>query len=429
MDSISIASIGIQSVSWVSNQLPCCNGSLQRHCCDQSWRSPVQSARCYSIVVQRRDCALLCYALSVHNCGDVITLRSILEFIGTIVHNADGVSLHSQIVNMPPKRPINNPNPIKQHVTDLHSTPSVHAASKSEFEFSDDELSDNPLLSSTEATVIQTTPTPAHHVDSAPSAVSPERPSQILPTSAAPMSPSSVREKFLQGFLPARTCCNLALCRAPAGSKFSRTAVCMAVFPASANPDRRYIQLADITGTVGVTVWNDNVNKFSTASVGSLVALSKVAISSHHGKKQLTMTRDSTTDIVEDPSHNVFEWWQQLLTQPAKLCGSVQDASDNSIISVVGVCGHITSEAKMVAGVPKTLTTAHLVDPSGRVDVKSWNHDPSVWMQYVDRPVIFKRVRVTSFCGTKMCEVLDGAGSIIATEFPGKSSLEKFWTS
>jgi hypothetical protein len=201
-----------------------------------------------------------------------------------------------------------------------------------------------------------------------------------------------VREKFLQGFIPARTCCNLELCRAPAGSKFSLTAVCIAVFPASANPDRRYIQLADITGTVGVTVWNDNVNKFSSASVGSLVALSKVAISSHHGKKQLT-------------------------------------ASDNSIISVVGVCGHITSEAKMVAGVPKTLTTAHLVDPSGRVDVKSWNHDPSVWMQYVDRPVIFKRVRVTSFCGTKMCEVLDGAGSIIATEFPGKSSLEKFWTS
>jgi hypothetical protein len=83
----------------------------------------------------------------------------------------------------------------------------------------------------------------------------------------------------------------------------------------------------------------------------------------------------------------------------------------------------------MVQGIPKTLTTAHLVDPSGRVDVKSWNHDQGALLQYVDKPVVFKRVRVTSFAGTKLCEILDGAGSIIDTEFSGKTSLLKFWNS
>jgi len=312
---------------------------------------------------------------------------------------------------MPRKRPINNPNPVKHQVVDLLSSPVALPAVPHDIPAS----SDDEALNNHENVVVP---------DGQRSALKSDVGVDVLPK-----SPSSNRDRFMQGFLPARTCCNLDLCRAPAGSKFNLTAICIAVFPASVNPDRRYIQLADVTGTVGVTVWNQNVNKFSTSSVGSLVSLSRVAISSHHGKKQLTMTRDSSTDIIEDPSHNVFEWWQQLLSLNPKSCGSVQDVADNSIISVTGICGHVTSEVKMVQGVPKTLTTAHLVDPSGRVDVKSWNHDHGHFMQYVDCPVMFKRVRVTSFAGTKMCEILDGAGTIIDEEFPGKTSLFKFWSS
>jgi Cell division control protein 24, OB domain 3 len=243
-------------------------------------------------------------------------------------------------------------------------------------------------------------------------------------------SPISNRDRFMAGFLPARTCCNLDLCRAPAGSKFQLYGICIAVYPAVTNPDRRYVQLADNTGTVGVTVWNTNVNKFSNASVGSLVSLNKVSISSHHGKKQLTLTRDSVVEVADvshDPQHAVSQWWQQLLQQLPKTCGAVHDTADNDIVAVSGVCGHVTSEIKMVNNVERTLTCIHLVDSSGRLDIRSWNHMPDAFQHYVDRPVLIRRVKVTSFAGTKMCEILDGTGSIIETEFPGSTALAKFW--
>jgi hypothetical protein len=258
------------------------------------------------------------------------------------------------------------------------------------------------------------------HVLSAPHAVA-------IQGAVVQRSPVSNRDRFMAGFLPARSCCNLDLVRAPPGSKFSLTGICIAVFPAASNPDRRYIQLADITGTVGATVWNSNVHKFSNASVGALVSLNKVSISSHHGKKQLTLSRDSVVEMPSDPLHNVSQWWQQLLTASPKTCGTVHDALDNDIITVSGICGHVTSDAKMVNGVERNLTSIHLVDSSGRLDIRSWNHCSDTFLQYVDRPILIKRVRVTSFAGTKLCEILDGSGSLIETEFPGKVALTKFW--
>jgi hypothetical protein len=124
----------------------------------------------------------------------------------------------------------------------------------------------------------------------------------------APLSPASNRDRFRQGLLPARTCCNLDLCRAPAGSKITLSAICIAVFPAQTGPDRRYVQLADVSGTVGVTVWNHNVPRFNSASVGMLVTLSKLTITNHQGKKCLTMARDSTVDISADCQHPVSSW-------------------------------------------------------------------------------------------------------------------------
>jgi len=241
-------------------------------------------------------------------------------------------------------------------------------------------------------------------------------------------SPCSNRDRFLQGFTPARTCCNLDLCRAPAGSKFNLSAICIAVFPPSKNPDRRYVTLADSTGSVGVTVWNENVAKFGNSAVGKLVSLQKVVIISHHGKKQLSMARDSIVATECDDNQDVMVWWKSLLLPAPKTCGQVHDTADGNIISISGVCGRVSHEIKMVNCVERTITCVHVVDFSGKLDVKSWNHPPSLFASYVDKPVLIKRVKVSSFAGTKHCELLDGDASIFETSFDGMRELAKFWT-
>jgi len=244
---------------------------------------------------------------------------------------------------------------------------------------------------------------------------------------AVPPSPVTNRDRFIKGFLPARTCCNLDLCRAPAGTKFNLSAVCIAVFPKSTNPERRYIQIADSTGSVGVTVWNENVNSFSTASVGRLVTLTKVVITNHNGKKALSMARDSSVQQIDDETHTDSTWWRSLLTLAPLSCGAVHDVADNTMVSVSGILGHVSSDTKMVQGVPKTLLTLHMVDSSGKLDVRSWNHNADAFNHLADAPILIRRVRVTSFAGVKLCELLDGAGSVIETAFTGDAALRKFW--
>jgi len=245
---------------------------------------------------------------------------------------------------------------------------------------------------------------------------------------AVPPSPVSNRDRFIKGFLPARTCCNLDLIRASAGTKFNLAAICIAVFPKSSNPDRRYIQLADVTGSVGVTVWNENVNRFSRDSVGRLVTLTKIVITNHNGKKALSMARDSSVQQVDDDAHNVSMWWKSLLTTAPLSCGSVHDVSDNTMVSVCGILGFVSAETKMVQGVPKTLLTLHLVDSSGRLDVRSWNHNADTFNHLTNAPILIRRVRVTSFANVKLGELLDGSGSVIEKAFPGDVALRKFWS-
>jgi hypothetical protein len=231
----------------------------------------------------------------------------------------------------------------------------------------------------------------------------------------------------MKGFLPARTCCNLDLIRASAGTKFNLAAICIAVFPKSSNPERRYIQLADVTGSVGVTVWNENVNSFSTASVGRLVTLTKVVITNHNGKKALSMARDSSVQQIDDETHTDSTWWRSLLTLAPLSCGAVHDVADNTMVSVSGILGHVSSDTKMVQGVPKTLLTLHMVDSSGKLDVRSWNHTADTFNHLANCPILIRRVRVTSFASIKLCELLDGSGSVVETSFPGDAALRKFW--
>jgi hypothetical protein len=155
--------------------------------------------------------------------------------------------------------------------------------------------------------------------------------------------------------------------------------------------------------------------------------LNKAVLGSHNGKKMLTMARDSTVEVVDDVQHAVAVWWHSLMSVPPSSCGFVHDVADNHIVTVSGVVGFISSEVKMVQAQERLLVTLHLVDSSGKIDVKTWNHSQDTFTSYVERPVLIRRVRVTSFAGTKLCELLDGGGSVIETEFKGSSALSTFW--
>ena len=332
------------------------------------------------------------------------------------------------------RRYLSSPNPV-QHIHDdavMNEDPVSSMTSDDGIAAAQPELGDSDVThegvdagAAAAATMIAAH---AHPTPSVPTSKAEHQPPAVSSDVVVPPSPVSNRERFMKGFLPARTCCNLDLIRASAGTKFNLAAICIAVFPKSSNPERRYIQLADVTGSVGVTLWNENVNSFSSDSVGRLVMLAKIVITNHNGKKALTMARDSSVQQVNDEAHTVSMWWNSLLIIPPLSCGSVHDVSDNSMVSVCGVLGHVSAETKMVQGVPKTLLTLHLVDSSGKLDVRSWNHSPDTFNHLANCPILIRRVRVTSFASIKLCELLDGSGSVVEKSFPGDAALRKFWS-
>jgi hypothetical protein len=334
---------------------------------------------------------------------------------------------------MPPKRSnLQSPNPVKlqmlesasddDHAINIDATIAVPAAA---------------TMHSSNAAASDASNDEAVHVQVAPSGSPETQPSDIdqargLPhCDMLPMSPPSPglnRAKFMAKFVTASTSCNLDLCRSLPGSKVVLVGVVIAVYPASSNPDRRYIILADSTGSVGITVWNQNVNMFGFDSVGRVVQCCRIVVATHNGKKTLTMVRDSSVEFIHDADHALAKWWRELLIlQPCSL-GNVQSISDNSIINVAGVLGYLTEEIKMVGNVQKTLTSMHLGDASGNLIVKSWNHPSATFAMHVEHPILIQRVRVTSFAGTKIGELLDGSGSVISTEFAAKRSLQQFWS-
>lgn len=262
----------------------------------------------------------------------------------------------------------------------------------------------------------------------APRTPSPPRTAAIIGSdSTLPVSPGRNRAAFMAQHSPSRLTCNLDLSRCTVGTKVTLTAVVIAAFPAATNPERRYVQLADCTGSVGITVWNGNVAKFNRDSIGRVVVCGKVVLGSHQGKKVLTMTRESVMEYVTDDNNPLQVWWQSLASLPPRRLVDAADAEDNSIINVSGVLGLVTSEQKNVGSTMRTLTTLHLTDPSGQFNIRSWNHEADAFLVYVDRPIMIKRVRVASFAGTKVGELLDNRGSEIVTDFAGSKTLVQYW--
>lgn len=336
---------------------------------------------------------------------------------------------HFNAFTMPKRQEstLTSPNPIKHQILAEDSNSAIPNA-----------LVDEPLRSSLEgvplspvvfagdaasgAVVVDGASTPSLYENVVPKS----QPSDSKPVPAVPNSPGRHRAEFLLKHSPSRTTCNLDFCRHTPGTKVTVSAVVIAVFPPQTGPDRRYIQLADATGTVGVTVWNENVAKFNREIIGQVVTCGKVVLGSHQGKKVLTMTRESILELV--PVHPLTSWWSSLLTDPLHRLSTVADLSDNSIINVCGILGLVTEEQKMVNSVAKTLTTLHLTDPFGQLDVRSWNHRAHEFEAWVDKPVAIKRIRVASFASQKVGELLDNDGSVICTEFKGKEALIKYWT-
>ena len=82
----------------------------------------------------------------------------------------------------------------------------------------------------------------------------------------------------------------------------------------------------------------------------------------------------------------------------------------------------------MVRNEQKELLTIKVVDRTGVIVIRSWNHNQAQFLPLVDSPIQLKRVRVTAFANTKVGELLDGSGTIVRTGmFDGAPDLIKFW--
>ena len=310
-------------------------------------------------------------------------------------------------------RPLQSPNPIRDQLIDADDA-LKHAAVNSPDKLLDSDSSQEATHASVSDAVAPRTPSPPGAANKGSDAT-------------LPVSPGRNRAAFMAQHSPSRLTCNLDLSRCTVGTKVTLTAVVIAAFPAATNPDRRYVQLADCTGSVGITVWNGNVAKFNRDSIGRVVVCGKVVLGSHQGKKVLTMTRESVMEFVNDDNNPQQLWWQSLASLSPRRLVDAADTEDNSIINVSGVLGLVTSEQKNVGSTMRTLTTLHLTDPSGQFNIRSWNHEADAFLVYVDSPILIKRVRVASFAGTKVGELLDNSGSEIVTDFAGSQTLVKYW--
>lgn len=249
------------------------------------------------------------------------------------------------------------------------------------------------------------------------------------PSSLVIASPGKNRERFMDNCQPQRVCCNLnAAGLSSAGTRFSFQAVVFVVYPASDKPERRHVLLIDSTGCTGLTVWNAHVPLFNCASVGSVVKFTKLGMIHHNGKKALSMSRDTTVVFVSSTIvTEEAKWWNSLVSQRVKRIIDIHDCEDDCVVNVAGIVGMLSSETKRVRSDNKDLMNMRLTDRTGWVDVRSWNHSESEFCAFLEKPLLLVRVRVTSFAGLKICELIDGNGTVVNPTFDGQEDLQDYW--
>jgi hypothetical protein len=254
-------------------------------------------------------------------------------------------------------------------------------------------------------------------------------PSEDESSAIPPASPAGNRARFMSGLQPNKVSCDLSTAPLSPGLRFSFEAVIVVVYPATTTaPERRYIELMDQFGTTGITLWNNYVHAVSPLTVGCICKFTRLALTMHNGKKNLTMAKDSTFHV-EMPTYQgmLATWWHNLLNQPIINCIQFHDSPALDIVNISGVLGHIQVEEKIVKGVPKNLLVLFLTDRTGKMEIRSWNHSDTEFLPYKERPVLLKRVRVCLYAGTRTGELLTGAnGSTITSKFDNED-LKKYW--
>jgi hypothetical protein len=250
---------------------------------------------------------------------------------------------------------------------------------------------------------------------------------EAVPQPVAPMSPTNNRDRFHASCMPSSISCDLSTVSTQAGLKFSFAAIVLIVYPASSNPSRRHVLLADGRGTVGITVWNTHVPLFSSKSVGKLAQFTKVALTVHNHTRGLVLNKDSTLVLSEGLPHFASTWWNSLCSMPPLQAILFHDAPENSVVNVAGIVGSVCKEEKTVRNAPATLLTLRIVDRTGVVCIRSWCHSEEQFLSLVDKPLLIKRIRVTAYANSKTGELLDGDGTIFESDFDS-SDLKKFWS-
>jgi hypothetical protein len=244
-----------------------------------------------------------------------------------------------------------------------------------------------------------------------------------------PLSPAGNRDRFRQSLMPLQVTCDLSTASLDPGMRFSFQGIVLVVYPASSNPSRRHVLIGDGRGVVGLTVWNSHVLAFSFSSVGQLAMFTKVSLTNNNGIRGLVLSKESNISFSVSNEHFAQVWWNSIVKQPAVPAIHFHDCKDNSIVNVAGILGHVVVEQKNVRSDAKELLQLQLVDRTGIVMVRSWNHGSALFAHLVDSPVLIQRVRVTSFAGMKIAEMFDGSGTVIQQgDFEGAPDLIKFWS-
>ena len=260
-------------------------------------------------------------------------------------------------------------------------------------------------------------------------ATSPAEPAVVTNGNLAicPVSPASNRERFRASQMPSQVTCDLSTVSAEPGHRFTFQGIVLVVFPASTNPLRRHVMVGDGRGAVGITVWNAHVNSFSSDTVGQFLVVTKVSVVSHNGTRGITLNKDSNVSFNTLADHFAVTWWQSILHQPAVSAILFCDTKDNVVVNVAGIVGSVSVEQKVVRSDTRDLVTIRIVDRTGIITLRTWNHSGDSFLPFVDAPVLFRRVRVTSFANQKSGELFDGSGTIVVHQFDGAEDLKAFW--
>jgi len=275
------------------------------------------------------------------------------------------------------------------------------------------------------------------------------RESEIGHREAVVFSPGGNRDRFHANCQPLRVCCDLSTVGLHnTATRFTMQAIVLIVYPATEKPERRHLQLIDSRGTTGLTVWGANVSMFTSSSVGQVVRFTKLSLITHNGVKGLTMSSGSTITFVNDVASALEEakWWASLLDNRPLRIIDVHDCSDDQMVNVSAILGTLWSETKKVLQCfiaciivntviialqvkmqDRELLCMRITDRTGFIDVRSWNHGMVEFARLQDRPILFKRVRVTSFGGLKILEMLDASGTVVLDQFDGDDDLKQYW--